>query len=574
MPNIAEIIDSAYRLISRTEQVEIVDAIPTITYKYTICWKVDTEVSVFDKCNPVTFYFGFKQSTPYDFPDVYCHAFDFGDIPHVESNGKLCLYEDCVAPNLDSFPLTVKDTLNKAKILIRQGLEKTNEEDYYEEIISYWTHKYAKEEIFGLLDEILLSDIPTCTQIMYGYQLYTNGYMKLLFSTKDDLETQYCERHLHIEKVRKALYIKDFPISPRPPYCLTGGLLGEIVHSHVDSKIIKRYLNKEARPLVIFNLFKTGLCGGISIDSSKLRKSRPGYRNGTLTNYDILTKMEWKTKSLNRLVAKPYNVQRIIERTSGEDMEEKNFLIIGLGSIGSQLIHFLMAYTRASFFLIDDDILRVENIGRHLLGLKHVGKLKTESLAEHIKEIRPETNVYSKPSDIRRVLHDEKKFNEIVIGKYAFLCTGDYMAERCFLNWLGNQDIHIPVFILWLEPYAISGHLVYISPSEEASEAYYASLFATGTWLYKYNMIKNVEYEQNADKFIKRDAGCNGSYTNYSGNDVMLFLSAMYSYIDMLLNSDMPSACYRWMGNIALAKEKGFRLSSEEHEKGQVSKMQ
>lgn len=61
----------------------------------------------------------------------------------------------------------------------------------------------------------------------------------------------------------------------------------------------------------------------------------------------------------------------------------------------------------------------------------------------------------------------------------------------------------------------------------------------------------------------KKDAGCNGEYALYSGNDVTLMLSAFYPYINKLIQQPEQSKCYRWVGNIKLAQEKGFKLTIE-----------
>lgn len=113
--------------------------------------------------------------------------------------------------------------------------------------------------------------------------------------------------------------------------------------------------------------------------------------------------------------------------------------------------------------------------------------------------------------------------------------------------------------MLWLEPYAIAGHLIYVSKTD-GYKTFRNCFDAKGN--YKYNMIATTEYEKPA-LLKKRDAGCNGSYVNYSGNDVMLFLSSMYPLISEIIENKTLSTCYRWVGNINTAKEKGIALTNE-----------
>lgn len=152
-----------------------------------------------------------------------------------------------------------------------------------------------------------------------------------------------------------------------------------------------------------------------------------------------------------------------------------------------------------------------------------------------------------------------------------FLCTGDVMTNIFVIDRVREGEISIPVFILWLEPYAIAAHMVYINPSQMQSEL---TLYSKDKYLlYKYNLIAGDEYKQHPDKFVKKEVGCNGEYTNYSGNDITLMLSAFYPIINQLVTNPDKSTCFRWEGNIQYAKTKGISLNAplEELKTGHVS---
>ena len=104
--------------------------------------------------------------------------------------------------------------------------------------------------------------------------------------------------------------------------------------------------------------------------------------------------------------------------------------------------------------------------------------------------------------------------------------------------------------------------MVYLNPNSDLSKI---SLYSDqNTYLYKYNIIHKDEYNHSQNKFIKRDAGCNGAYTLYSNNDVMAFLSAIYPKINTLIRQkDSKSHCYRWNGDMSLAKKYQIRLVNE-----------
>ena len=164
----------------------------------------------------------------------------------------------------------------------------------------------------------------------------------------------------------------------------------------------------------------------------------------------------------------------------------------------------------------------------------------------------------------------EKRKEEFNSCSALFLSMGDCMSEQYVLSLVNKKVLTVPIFILWLEPFAIAGHLVYINPADYFDMS---CMLEKDTMLFKHNLIKSSEYiEKGSTEFVNRDAGCNGAYALYSGNDVILFLSAIYPIIDKLLKEPTNSICYRWVGNINNAKERNISLTEGEYTKGDVTK--
>jgi hypothetical protein len=141
-----------------------------------------------------------------------------------------------------------------------------------------------------------------------------------------------------------------------------------------------------------------------------------------------------------------------------------------------------------------------------------------------------------------------------------FVCTGDVMSERWLINQLMSKELKLPVFMLWLEPFAVSGTMIYVNPEDNESLPKLNALSEKN--FEAFCLIDKEEYDDGT-KLTKYDAGCNGSYALYSANDVTMFLSAMFPYIDKLLSSPAQSVCFRWNGNIDVARQKGIKLIPE-----------
>jgi molybdopterin/thiamine biosynthesis adenylyltransferase len=240
-------------------------------------------------------------------------------------------------------------------------------------------------------------------------------------------------------------------------------------------------------------------------------------------------------------------------------MEHRKFIIAGLGSVGSNLCYYLNGYNNAQFTLVDKDKLNLDNIGRHLLGFEHKHQYKVSAVSKYLKEYRPDREVL----EVKTLLQ-EMETVQINNADSIFICTGDIMSERWLLQKMRNGEVNKPVFILWLEPYGISGIMLYVNPEDKESLERLSKSSLIG--FENYCLISPDEYKD-AEKLIKRDAGCNGKYAIYSGNDVTFFLSAVFPVIDQLMDSPTKSKCYRWVGNIDIAAEKGIGLVSTDYSK-------
>jgi hypothetical protein len=131
------------------------------------------------------------------------------------------------------------------------------------------------------------------------------------------------------------------------------------------------------------------------------------------------------------------------------------------------------------------------------------------------------------------------------------------MTERNVYQAIIEGKLSVPIFNLWLEPFGVGGHMVYVNPEHKTRVS---DIYKERTYRYVHNIVKSEEYDIHGDMFVRRDAGCNGVYALYSQNDVMLMLSAFYPIINKLLEEPSQSKCYRWVGNIEYLQKKGIKL--------------
>lgn len=558
MPNVETVLGTSFIELSKEYDIERVNSIPRLDHSpQTSIWKVQIPALVSGKAEDVEAYIRFPKDFPYSMPCVIIPDDRFRYLPHISvKTRKLCLYEDGEVYDTENIEGLIRDNIDRTRRWIEFYYGRDNSDEYAKEIRNYWNEQYDGE---NNVDDhwIMLGDIPTetceMTGVVYVDKSLNNGstFVKSVVASGEDDKTLASLKIQHKTEDITVLYIASLQKPNEPPFCMTGKEVIDRISDDEDRKTFKKHLNHFRNANVLFPIGLNYALGGICIHDLKV--NRNGYRKGVLTPFKVLTSFD-KNKKLDRLHVSVYSDQRIAERTSGAKMTERRLLVAGLGSVGSNLCYFLNGYNNALFALTDRDWLTVDNIGRHLLGFEYIDQYKSYAVAHYLQQYRPDRKVQALLKNLQ-----ELKEEEINKASAIFVCTGDIMSEKWLFSQMAEGNIRIPAFILWLEPYGVSGIMIYVNPEDEESVKRLRK--EANDCFMEYCMIKREEYSD-GDNLTQRDAGCNGSYSLYSANDVTMFLSSMFPIIDKLLEQPSESKCYRWIGNTSIAIEKGISLAS------------
>ena len=537
--------------------IEEVDSIPQLrNLPDSRIWRVQIPALILGKAEDIEAYILFPNDFPYSMPYMIIQDERFRYLPHISiQSRKLCLYEDGEVYDAENIEGLIRESISKTRRWVEYYYGRDNSLEYAKEIKNYWNERYEEETS---IDDswILIGDIPVETCEMFGMS-YANKNLKNgkahvinVVASRDDNEAlKYIKCQYKVYEV-PVLYLVSLKIPDAPPFYMTGQEIINRISDDNDKRILKKILNRYGKVNVLFSIGLDYALGGVYIHGLKVTKN--GFRKGTLTPFKVLTSFENKNKKFERLYVSIYSSHRIAERTAGEMMDEKHFLIAGLGSIGSNLCYYLNGYNNVTFSLTDRDWLTVDNIGRHLLGFEYINQHKSYAVAHYLQQYRPDRGVEVLSKNLQQL-----KVDEINRSSAVFVCTGDVMSEKWLLMKMTEGSITRPAFILWLEPYGISGIMIYVNP--EDIESVKRLIEKANDCFNEFCLISKEEYV-NGEKLTQRDVGCNGSYALYSANDVTMFLSAMFPIIDKLLEQPTESKCYRWVGNIKIAIEKSIRL--------------
>jgi hypothetical protein len=561
MPTVTEILDEIYSKLSCFESIDrtvIGKDIPKGDYKE--LWKIKTEIEVGTFQKEIDLLIAFEEFFPLTIPRIYLSKESFDEInpiPHVDKNRFICTFHTDSLFLDTSNPLgIVRESLQRAKDIIKDGLNGTNRNDFKEELSAYWTDSNESDIIQYLS---LISDFPKETALLKIRKLNPayNFIQYLVYKDKNDSETKKILDFLLAKGYKglesDVLFLSDYKISPQPPFPKNNEDILNSINSSLAA--FKNYINSKTYEKHVFFLAETStkpiLLGW---KHKMLNTKRNGFRQDSLTAFSVLSKCQ-KNDKIERIFVNEYSNNRIENRTNGIIREKYTFLVAGLGSIGSNLIYFLNGLNYPNFKLIDNDALKIENIGRHLLGMNYINSFKTEALKAYIKNIRPDQDISIKTSKLEAIIiNSPDYFNDC---SYAFIAIGNQNIENFLLKKQNDGEIKVPMFFLWVEPYAIGGHCLFLHPDDRVT---INDLYKEH--LYRFNIIDTSEYINGNPVLSKQEAGCQTSYTPYSGNDVILFLSTIYKWMnDIIRKNTKRSMAVQWTGNLDFAKELGLTIN-------------
>jgi len=568
----------AFQELSKTENVRLLnDEEKKISDFDSIIdvWEVDTEIHHENKCIRLFFQISFEKQFPFDFPKIYLSPDSFEKIkyiPHVDNDRLVCTFDSEIASTNPNEPAgIVVECIKRAKSIIMDGLTGVNQCDFDDEFKAYWEGKYGKEKhlpktvlslINTLQNDSLVKLICLKNPIQYyKYVLHTSDILSIRF--KEFLAEYKVEFH-----EADVFYLKNFT-EKSPPFTFKNRDVTKLVKdSNIEQlKAFETFINKSEYPkLVICKKqfpHKEYLFGWFH---SHLKTNANGYRPGKFKPFNAFSTIQ-SNDIVERISTDVFTRERLENRTSGIDKleNEKCFAIAGVGSIGSNLLFFLNSYNSPEFRFIDRELIRLENIGRHLLGFEYIGVNKTKALKDYLLKNNPLQKVSTKEVSVIEVIKDDIDYiNE---ADYFFMSIGKANIDNWVCQSLVEGRITKPIFIIWVEPFLCGGHCLYLHPSNPDYKKYFEDD------LFKFNVIDREEYKIGNNNLSLREAGCQTTFIPYSGANVISFLSALFPAISSIIASNSTkSTSYTWHGNVEKIIELEIKTSKaiNEFEKGKL----
>lgn len=138
------------------------------------------------------------------------------------------------------------------------------------------------------------------------------------------------------------------------------------------------------------------------------------------------------------LVVEPeqYGFNQLVGHWPVELLADKAVLVVGVGSLGSAAAAALAGYGVGRLHLLDPDRLLWHNVVRHVLGQRHVGRHKTDAMADHLHDRYDQLEVTSHVAD---VVADADLVRGLLPDMDAVVCAADGIAPRRVVGHLARR---------------------------------------------------------------------------------------------------------------------------------------
>lgn len=483
----------------------------------------------------------------------------FGDIPHLERDGVLCVLPDAAGVDADRPVQAVVSVLGDAAKLLDQGLAGALDEDFRNEVRSYWP-----DEATGREREVcsLLKPSGPSRQVM----VWWGKHLTLVGDDEESMRRWLAHFRGNATPDRDvvepgAFIWLDRPILPR-----------EFPASAADVLRLARSVGKAEAQLVadlaasssdrLLVLLGAPARDGPALVAATIPAPAPLNRGPGRAAVDArLRGFRHKVPDpivAMRMLGGTRIVRSTVERVDaawvhgrGADLRQTDLMastvaMVGCGSVGGAVAALLAQAGVGRLVLIDPELLAWANVGRHALGAQSVHGPKAEELATTLRRSYPE---------IREVVSRRARCEDILWNDLGLLADADLListvgswgVEGLLNEWHVGVGRTPPIVYGWTEPHACAGRAVAVLPE--------GGCLACGLSIHGRPGFEVTAWPRDTKRF---EPGCGAVYQPYGPTELAHIVATVADLaVDVLLGRVASSTQRIWCGRRALLEGLG-----------------
>ena len=486
----------------------------------------------------------------------------FLKIPHIERNGTVCILPEHATVDQSRMEGVIDDIIERAILTVRSGIEGSNRNDFINEIESYWESE--SDEKVGFLWFIGDPTLPSRKVTLVRQRRFT-----LIGDSPEQcdrwLRNYYVVRRTNWKFERGLLIVTRSAFYPDQYFHSNGDVFDFLAQQHPVELDQLASLADDRRWLpVIIQAPSTNGCAflGVFLENKSPRKSRGfngmriqkphlhGYRAGHIPT-SVFAARFGKDPCRRYVINRAYP-EWIHSRGGGGFMEmvsNKSVVVIGAGSLGSEVACMLCKSGLKNLKIVDHEVLSMDNIGRHLLGAKDVGYFKSEAVANYLRAQFPHANITSERNMWQAVAEDEGE-GSIFDCDLILSLTGEWSSDSA-LNMECRARVKPPVIFGWTEPHGHAGHALLVAPR--------GGCLICGRDAFGEVLNKVTVWPQSQLKAIP---ACGGFYQPYGAVETAPIKSMISSFaLSVIQNPLNTSELRSWLGNRELIEDLGGSIN-------------
>jgi molybdopterin/thiamine biosynthesis adenylyltransferase len=496
----------------------------------------------------VQIHVGLDQNFPNSLPIVILDPKSISNyIPHVEPDGFICYteQESVVINNLLPEAVLAESVDLSIKVLER-GISGENKWDFIDEFDAYWRSYQSP-----VLIKSLINPTENARKIVVARGKSQSDKIDLAYVSDEDVTALDFGINLKIKTRESGIYVplqQGTFIDLFSKKTLTEQDFQEIVTGNVSprNKKLLRHLTRKNKKeeVIVFSLPRPS--GGevlFGVQFSGINGGHPLNNKGKVEKIILL--------ALER-IDKPYLLPR---GGASKILQNKKVALIGCGAVGGRIAVNLVESGLLNLTLIDPDVMKSENIFRHVLGKEHIAKHKSEALRSVLENQFPYAKVKSFAMKIEEAitkqLLDLNKFDLIVIA------TGDDNLSLKINRETFAKKIKTPVVYSWLEAYGIGGHVLITNVEEKGCfQCLFTSLEGEDRF------INRASFALPGQSFTKDMSGCANRFTPFSALDAgATAILAVRTSLKILNGTIQNNGLLSWKGDADQFISQGFQIS-------------
>jgi molybdopterin/thiamine biosynthesis adenylyltransferase len=380
--------------------------------------------------------------------------------PHVQRGGLLCLPR--LAAAVTNLEAVIAATIDAALRLI----ENCANPDYVtaefrREFVSYWSrgeHNKAKT-VFSLLDSS--DQRARITAVWFG-KLFT-----LVGETPDQVRN-WCKNRFGDDgawEIAEGIF-GFLDQAPAPPFPELPVDLFTLLAGHSpEAAALFDALPIEERVAVVLGADSPT---GVGLIAMRIERPRlNGFRKGKAVNAATKATL-WKCRQLKRESVERIDSAWVHGRGHNKEqpvLERSSVLLLGCGSLGSQVAVRLAQSGVGTMRLVDPQPLEPANVGRHALGIDSVPRSKARALAAELQRRFPHMRAIEGFSETwQAVLAKRPEIFEQ--ASLIVACLGEWGADGQLGEW--QAQCGRPIVYGWLDEEGVAAHALALPGSTPA----------------------------------------------------------------------------------------------------------